>query len=203
MSKRNTIYYEFYKQGVYVSTGMRTFGSTEITTGIDTVPTMSITIPLQDLPEENLAVYDIRVYFQVGGRTKYKFIGVVDSMNVNYADYTVTINLSHRISRMREWLMPVNYTVKNTTISHIVGPEGVGLGRQDTAWISNNDGSTIYDMSIEFEFQDDATVEMTFSAEDKLSALTELIQNTEELSDREMYNTFIGALICQTMRAIK
>ena len=198
MSKRNTIYYEFYKQGSYVATGMRTFGNTEITCAIDAVPTMSLTIPLQDLPEENLAAYDIRVYFQVGGKTKYKFIGVVDSMNINYANYAVTLNLSHRISRMREWLMPVNYTVKNTNVAHIIGSDGIGLGRQDTAWVSGDDGHTVYDMEVEFEVQDNPTVEMTFSSTNKLAALSELCNNTEslhwrvDLSDNEGDKIIIG-----------
>lgn len=193
MSKRNTIYYEFWKQGSYVATGMRTLGKTDITTGIDIVPTMSLTIPLQDLPEENLATYDIRVYFQVGGVTKYKFIGVVDDMAIDYANYAVTLNLSHRIVRMREWLMPVNYTVKNTNISHALGPNGAAIGYQDT--ITQHQP---YDMTVELVFQNDPTIEMTFSSENKLAALTEAIQNTEklhwrvDLSDNEGDRIIIG-----------
>ncbi len=191
--KRNSLYYEFWKQGSYVKTGFKTIGKVEITTGIDTVPTMQLTIPLGDMPEENLATYDIRVYIQIGGKTKYKFIGVVDNMSLNYADYTVTLHLSHRISRMREWLMPNNYTVTNSNVSYVVGKDGAALGYQDTVGEHQP-----YDMTVEIVVENDPTVEMTFSSGDKLSALSEVVKNTEklhwrvDLSDNEGDRIIIG-----------
>ena len=62
MKKRTGIYYEFYKNGAYMGTGFETLSNTTITTGVDTVPTLSMTIPLKNLPEKNLAVYDVIVH---------------------------------------------------------------------------------------------------------------------------------------------
>ena len=93
MDKRNSIYYEFWRNDVgLVKTGFRVIGSVQITTGIDTVPTMSLTLPLDELPEKsgamqlgglvgletNFANYTIRVYFYQKGVLKYKFSGIVD-----------------------------------------------------------------------------------------------------------------------------
>ena len=55
---RTSIYYEFKKVGNDIDvkqTGTRTIGPVSITTGIDTVPTMSLTIPLEDIPDTELA----------------------------------------------------------------------------------------------------------------------------------------------------
>ena len=108
--KRSTIYYEFWKIKGYteslVHTGTRTVGSNNtITTGVDTVPTATITIPMEDLPAEeikdgkepNLSLYKIKVFYQADGITKYTFVGTVDSLSLDYAHYTCTINLSHYV----------------------------------------------------------------------------------------------------------
>lgn len=196
--KRNTIFLEWYKNNTYVATTMRTIGTVKITTGVDTVPTMALQLPLEDLPEQNLAVYDIKVHIQVEGVEKYMFWGVVDEMELDYANYTVNLSLSHRISRMRDWAMPANYTVKNTNISHIIGPNGVNLGNASTVAFINSESQ--YDFKIDFSIQSDPTVEMTFSSTDKLSALQELVEATEkchwyvDLTDPEGNQIVIGEL---------
>lgn len=196
--KRNSIFYEFYKDDQYISTGMRTLGVIKITTGVDTVPTMSLTIPLEDLPEENMACYDIKIHIQVEGKEKYVFWGVVDNMKIDFANYAVTMELSHRIARMREWSMPSNYTVKNTNISHIIGDDGVNLGQPWTVAYKENEAK--YKFSVEFRLTSDPTVEHTFSSIDKLSALQELVECTEnchwyvDLTDPEGNRVVIGEL---------
>lgn len=196
--KRNSIFYEFFKDGSYVSTGMRTLGATKITTGVDTVPTMSLVIPLEDLPEENMACYDIKIHIQVEGREKYVFWGVVDNMQIDYGSYAITLNLSHRIARMREWAMPSNYVVKNTNISHIISPDGIHLGSPST--VAYKDEEAKYDYFTEFTLQSDPKIEHTFSSTDKLSALQELVDATEkchwyvDLTDPEGNRVVIGEL---------
>lgn len=191
MKKRNTIYYEFYKIGeqeALVGMGTRTLGNTSITTGIDTVPTMTLTIPLEDLPEEvvvldgepNLALYLIKVYIHTEGKLKYKFIGTIDNMDIDYANYNISFNLSHRVARMREWLMPSGFVCKNMPLSHLIGKDGVDLGYSST--ISSM--SQTYKATVEFEYQDGAenyVMEINFSSTDKLSALSEILKNTFDL----------------------
>ena len=143
-NKRKTIYYEFWKldgSGMqFKGTGTRTVGANTITTGIDTIPTAELTIPLEDLPAEeiangkepNMALYIVKIFYNTGGVNKYTFIGTVDTLNIDYAHYTATMNLSHRVARMREWVMPSGYVVKNTTLEHVVGPNGADLGYSST-----------------------------------------------------------------------
>lgn len=196
--KRNSIFYEFFKNNQYVSTGMRTLGNLKISTGVDTVPTMELVIPLEDLPEENMACYDIKLHIQVGGREKYVFWGVVDEMKIDYANYSVTMSLSHRISRMREWAMPANYVVKNTNISHIIGEGGVNLGQPWTVAYKESERKSNF--WVEFDIQNDPTVEHTFSSTDKLAALQEIVEATEkchwyvDLTDPEGNKIVIGEL---------
>lgn len=173
-------------------TGMRVLGNNTITTGVDVVPTATLTIPLEDLPSEimdevsdgrvaepRLNNYTIKVFYQVGGRVKYRFIGIVDKMNIDYANYLVTFNLSHRVARMREWLMPANYTIKNTKISHALGRGGAAIGYPTV--IRNTQS---YSMHVDIDYEGsagDVTLEMTFGSNNKLAALTEALKNTEKL----------------------
>lgn len=191
MKKRTTIYYEFYKIGddtQLQGTGTRVLGNTSISTGIDTVPTMTITIPLEDLPEAvvfkdgepNLALYLLHVYIHTDGVVKYKFIGTIDNMSIDYANYNITLNLSHRVARMREWLMPAGFVCKNMPMSHLIGKEGVDLGYSST--ISSQ--TQTYEATVEFEYRDGADqvpIEMSFSSTDKLSALNEILKNTHDM----------------------
>lgn len=191
MKKRQTIYYEFLEigQGTQLrGTGTRVVGETTITTGVDMVPTMTLTIPLEDLPESvvfeqgepNLALYILRVYIHTNGVVKYKFIGTIDTMSIDYANYAITFNLSHRIARMREWLMPTGFVCKNMPLGHLIGNEGIDLGYSST--ISTD--SQTYSSTVEFEYRNGAEnvpMEMSFSSTDKLSALSEIIKNTHDL----------------------
>lgn len=208
MKKRTTIYYEFYKIGddtQLQGTGTRVLGNTSITTGVDTVPTMQITIPLEDLPaavvfkngEPNLALYLLHVYIHTDGVVKYKFIGTIDNMSIDYANYNITLNLSHRVARMREWLMPSGFVCKNMPMRHLIGNEGLNLGYSSTI---SRDTQT-YEATVDFEFQDDTDqipMEMSFSSTDKLSALNEIMKNTHDahfivdLTDNEGDKIIIG-----------
>lgn len=193
MEKRKTIYYEFWKIKGYtdslVHTGTRTVGSNNtITTGVDTVPTATITIPMEDLPAEeikdgkepNLSLYKIKIFYQADGIQKYVFVGTVDSLSLDYAHYTCTINLSHNVSRMREWVMPTGYTVKETTLSHVVGANGADLGYSSTM----GDDTQTYEARVNFIYRDgveDTPIEMSFSSQNKLAALIEVLNNTESV----------------------
>lgn len=206
MSKlRNTVYYEFRtidNPNEVKQVGTRLLGTTTINTGIDTVPTLSMTIPLEDLPTEELGAigngtyveprlqrYTIIVYFNIGGVQKYRFQGTIDKMNIDYATYSVQINLSHTVARMREWAMPVNYTVKSKRIEDIVGQKGAALGYANPPLSDiagyNNFSMQSYDRTIDFVFDADGAadvpVTMTFGANNKLQALGELLNNTEDL----------------------
>lgn len=202
---RNTVYYEFRtidEPGVVKKTGTRLLGKTTINTGIDSVPTLAMTIPLEDLPTDELATigsgqyteprlqrYIIIVYFNIGGVQKYRFQGTVDKMNIDYASYSVSLTLSHTVARMREWAMPVNYSVKNKRVEDIVNESGAALGYSNPP-IKDDQGRDnfsmqSYDRTIDFQFADDGSrdvrVTMTFGANNKLEALAELLNNTEDL----------------------
>lgn len=209
MNKRKTIYYEFWKLDgsgmLFKGTGTRTVGANSITTGVDMIPTAELTIPLEDLPSEevangkepNMALYIVKIFYNVGGINKYTFIGTVDTVNINYANYTVTMNLSHRVARMREWVMPSGYIVKNTTLSHVIGPDGADLGYSSTMGPTTQ----TYESRVEFVYQDgvqDMNIEMSFSSVNKLEALNEVLNNTEnvhfvvDLSDAEGDRIILG-----------
>lgn len=203
MSKlRNTIYYEFRtvdQPDAVVKTGLRTIGPISITTGVDSVPTMALTIPLEDLPdselekiengtvvEPRLQRYNITVYIQSEGRLKYRFNGTIDSVKVDYANYSVALTLSHKIARMREWPMPANYCVKSKPISEIVSNMGAALGYSAPP-VGNGQNFTMqsYNQEVWFKFANQETanvsVTMAFGSSNKLAALSELLKNTESL----------------------
>lgn len=193
MNTHRTIYYEFWQMmngedNILVSTGTRTVGPNSITTGVDTIPTAELTVPLEDLPTNfvdknrapNLALYKVKIFYQVGGIAKYVFVGTVDTLSVDYASATATMNLSHNVARMREWVMPSGYTVKATSLEHVLGPSGADLGYSSTM---GTDTQT-YDERITFDYRDgtgNTPMEMSFSSTDKLSALNEALNNTEDV----------------------
>lgn len=214
-NKRKTIYYEFWKlengqEGhlageVLQGTGTRTIGSNTITTGIDMIPTATLSIPLADLPTDlvangvqpNLALYIIKIYYQFKGKIKYKFIGTIDTMNIDYANAKVELNLSHRVARMREWVMPTGYVVKDADLDYVIGSQGADLGFSSTM---GSDTQT-YEARVNFTYRDgvDKTkLEISFSSTNKLEALQEVMNNTEDvhfavdLSDAEGDNIIIG-----------
>lgn len=206
MSKlRNTAYYEFRtidQPDKVVQTGTRLLGTTTINTGIDSVPTLSMTIPLEDLPTSELARidegtfveprlqrYTVVVYFNIGGVQKYRFQGTIDKMNIDYANYAVQLTLSHTVARMREWAMPVNYSVKTKTVEEIISERGAALGYANPPIVDSegkdNFSMQSYNRTIDFVFENDGSkdviVTMTFGANNKLQALSELLNNTEDL----------------------
>ena len=113
-SKRKTIYYEFWKLDGsgerFISTGSRIVGTNTISTGVDTIPTATLSVPLEDLPAEeikdgkepNMALYIVKIFYQVDDITKYTFIGTVDQLEIDYANYIAVLKLSRRVARMRE-----------------------------------------------------------------------------------------------------
>lgn len=187
---RSTIYYEFFTVDDTVvpkKMGTRVLGTTTITTGIDTIPTMSITVPLEDFPTDELTNVAEGMYFEprmqryimvvhvqtsVNNRTtqndKYTFRGVIDKMVIDYANFAVQLSLSHQVARMREWAMPVNYSVKGMPIDFLVGEQAAALGYPNPP--VGTDGifsMQSYNMQVNFEFRDFQTmptVEMTFAA---------------------------------------
>lgn len=208
-SKRKTIYYEFWKiEGSSMSlksTGTRIVESNTITTGIDTIPTATLAVPLEDLPAEemangrepNLALYIVKIFYQVNDIVKYTFIGTVDSLELDYANYLAKMNLSHRVARMREWVMPNGYSVKDAELSYVISPDGIDLGYSSTM----GPDTQVYESRVEFEYRDGVEktrVEMSFSSTDKLAALQELLNNTEDvhfvvdLSDPEGDKIILG-----------
>lgn len=202
---RNTIYYEFFTVDDMTTPkkmGTRVLGATNITTGIDTVPTMTITIPLEDFPTDELANvaegmyfeprmqrYVVVVHVQTSANNrdlyndKYTFRGVIDSMVIDYANFAVQLNLSHQVARMREWAMPINYTVKDMPIDFLISEKAAALGYANPPTADGNIFSMqSYDQQIYFEFRDFVTiptVQMTFSANNKLEALSNIMNNTE------------------------
>lgn len=194
MKKRTGIYYEFYKNGEYKGTGFETLTNTTITTGVDTVPTLSMTIPLKNLPEKNLALYDVIVHFMKDGIEKYTFYGVVDQMNIDYANYNVSLNLSHYVARMRDWLMPSNYTIKNFNLETAIGEYGAALGHSDTLGDPQNYLDKDNGRMINFVYLDEdlktasgnngIKVSLTFAAVNKLEALSEVLKYTEDVHFR-------------------
>lgn len=195
MKKRTGIYYDFYKNGEFRGTHFETLSPVSITTGVDTVPTLSMVIPLKNLPEKNLALYDVIVHFMKDGIEKYTFYGVVDTLNIDYANYNVAINLSHYVARMRDWLMPSNYTVKNFRLETVIREQGAALGHSDTLGDPQNYLDADNGRMVNFEFLDenlkssytgdDATnVSLTFAATNKLEALSEVLKYTEDVHFR-------------------
>lgn len=199
---RNTIFYEFKEVGNDIDvkqTGTRAIGPISITTGIDTVPTMSLTIPLEDIPDTELARveagqvvephlqrYNITVYIQSEGILKYRFNGTIDKVKVDYANYSVSFTLSHKIARMREWPMPVNYVVKRKPIGEIIGEQGAALGfsAPPVGGLPNFTMQS-YEAEVRFRYSNEAVknvvVSKTFGSNNKLAALSELMKATENL----------------------
>ena len=195
MKRRTGVFYDFYKNGAFMGTGFEILSPITITTGVDTVPSLSMAIPLKNLPEKNLALYDIIVHIMKDGIEKYTFYGVVDSLNIDYANYNVSLNLSHYVSRMRDWLMPSNYTVKNFRLETVIRERGAALGHSDTlgnpqAYIDADDGTVVNfdflddNLKSSYEGADATNVSLTFAATNKLEALSEVLKYTEDVHFR-------------------
>ncbi|MEE0060382.1 MAG: hypothetical protein UE295_06100, partial [Acutalibacteraceae bacterium] len=128
---RTSIYYIFQKkvlnsttnyQTTYVEMGRdtRTLGAFTITQGIDKVPTVEMTIPLEAIPESNLNNYRVLISIFDKGVRKYGLACVVDSVEIDYATESAHLQLSHRMSEMRNWLMPANLAIKNMPLGYCV-----------------------------------------------------------------------------------
>lgn len=189
--KRDSIYYEFWNNGELRKTGFKILNEVQITTGIDTVPTMNLTVPISELPEgtgyntlqvvgkeTNFSTYTIRVYIYHQNELKYKFSGIVDKAELNYAGYSMAFTLSHIVARMRDWIMPSNYVVKDMPVPEVIGETQLNLGSPSTP-NAVNDGN----LRIQFNtyYDGDRRIETTFSSTNKLAALEEICNNTEDL----------------------
>lgn len=202
---RDTIYYEFYEVQqnfeLFKGEGFETLGTTTIETGIDTIPVMSFTIPISCLPPEVLTAasedapveydiepklhsYVVKVHIHSQGEAKYVFQGIVSHIELDYANYSVSITLQHRVARMQRWAMPINYTVKNTTISHALGQQGAALGYEtdpNNPQMQLDSENPQVTLDYEDGYASDVTLEMTFGSNNKLAALTEALENTPDL----------------------
>lgn len=193
---RTTVYYEFFtvdQLEVPTNSGTSVLSDLVLKTGIDSVPTLSLTIPLENFPtdeldnvasgkylEPRMQRYIIVVHIHREGIEKYVFRGVIDEMEIDYANYNVTLHLSHQVSRMREWAMPLNYTIKNMPLDFAIGENGSALG-----YSQPREGFTMqsYQSTVNFEFigfdSGMPRLNMTFGANNKLEALSEVLDNTE------------------------
>ena len=137
---RNTLYYIFQKKVLSsetyagyklnyeeVSRDTRTVGTVQIKQGIDSVPSVTMSIPIDALPKNdkglpvtNLNNYRVLLRIMEQGKPKYGLACIVDSINVHYDTGIVDLAMSHRMAEMRQWLMPANLVVKKMTLGHCV-----------------------------------------------------------------------------------
>ncbi len=137
---RNTLYYIFQKKVLNsetyagyklnyeeVSRDTRTVGTVQIKQGIDSVPSVTMSIPIDALPKNdkglpvtNLNNYRVLLRIMVQGKPKYGLACIVDNINIHYDTGVVDLAMSHRMAEMRQWLMPANLVVKKMTLGHCV-----------------------------------------------------------------------------------
>ena len=137
---RNTLYYIFQKRVLNsqtyagykveyeeVSRDTRTVGTVQIKQMIDSVPTVTMSIPIDALPKNdkglpvtNLNNYRVLLRIMSQGEVKYGLACIVDAISVHYNTGVVDLSLSHRMAEMRQWLVPANLVVKNMTLGHCV-----------------------------------------------------------------------------------
>lgn len=137
---RNTLYYIFQKKVLNsetyagyklnyeeVSRDTRTVGTVQIKQGIDSVPSVTMSIPIDALPKNdkglpvtNLNNYRVLLRIMEQGKPKYGLACIVDNINIHYETGVVDLAMSHRMAEMRQWLMPANLVVKKMTLGHCV-----------------------------------------------------------------------------------
>lgn len=164
-----TAWYDFIDQnGSVIHRGNKILERISMTNQIDTVPTMSLTIPLSEMPtSENWNTIQVKVFLG----DKYVFWGLIDSFAIDYANYSVTLDLSHIAAEHRNHFMPVNLIVKNTPLKNLYNHMDFNV----PGWV--------------YEFSPKAAatrIEYTFSSESKLAALQEAVEQTEDIHWRVM-----------------
>lgn len=159
-----TAWYDFVDQNnAVIHRGNKILDKLSITNEIDTVPTMSLTIPLSEMPtSENWNTIQVKVFLG----EKYVFWGLIDSFEIDYAAYSVTLDLSHIVAEHRNHFMPVNLIVKNMPFKNLYNHMDFNV----PGWV--------------YEFSEKAAstrIEYTFSSESKLAAMQEAIEQTEDI----------------------
>lgn len=162
----DTAWYDFIEGngGGVIHRGNKFLATIEMSTEIDTVPTMSITIPLAEMPKNRALWNTMQIKVFLGD--KYVFWGIIDSFSIDYAKYSVSLDLSHIVAEHRTQFMPVNLIVKNMPLKNLYNHMDFAMD----GWV--------------YEFSQkaaDARIEYTFSAENKLAAINECIEQTEEI----------------------
>lgn len=242
---RRTLYYIFQKkimgseqsQGYKVtyeevSRDTRTLGTFQIRQQIDTVPTVTMSIPIdalpvdeQGLPETNLNNYRVLVRVTEDNAIKYGLACIVDTIHINYDTGVVDLTMSHRMAEMRQWVMPRNLVVKDMPFGHCAEnvvklgfpddyvnseevlkainyisfvtskerknyneiPEGSATNHVQANYNSLSEEEKIYvpqeiPVTIEMDaYAYNTRLEMTFSSNNKLEALAEMLKNTKDL----------------------
>lgn len=161
-----TAWYDFIDAngGGIIHRGNKFLERISLKTEIDTVPTMTLTIPLEEMPSDMAKwnTMQIKVFLS----QKYVFWGIIDSFEIDYAHYSVSLSLSHIVAEHRTQFMPVNLIVKNMPLKNLYNQMDFAMD----GWV--------------YEFSDKAAaarIEYTFSAENKLAAISECVEQTEDI----------------------
>ena len=164
VEKVKTAWYDFIDQnGAVIARGNHFLEKISMTNSIDTVPTMKLKIPLAEMPKEpNWNTIQVKVYLD----KKYIFWGIIDEFNIDFADYSVELDLSHIVAEHRTQYMPVNLIVKSMPLKNLYNHMDFNM----PGWV--------------YEFSPKAAetrIEYTFSGESKLEAISEAVDQTEDI----------------------
>ena len=125
---------------------------------------MKLTIPLAEMPRNRASWNTMQIKVYLGD--KYVFWGIIDGFEIDYAHYSVSLDLSHIVAEHRTQFMPVNLIVKNMPLKNLYNHMDFAMD----GWM--------------YEFSDKAAnsrIEYTFSAENKLAAISECVEQTEDI----------------------
>lgn len=161
-----TAWYDFIEAngGGVIHRGNKFLETISINYEIDTVPTMRLTIPLAEMPKNRASWNTMQIKVYLG--EKYVFWGIIDGFEIDYAHYSVSLALSHIVAEHRTQFMPVNLIVKNMPLKNLYNHMDFAMD----GWM--------------YEFSDRAAnsrIEYTFSAENKLAAISECVEQTEDI----------------------
>ena len=161
-----TAWYDFIDAngGGVIHRGNKILEKLSIDYDIDTVPTMTLRIPLAEMPKDRRVWNTMQIKVFLG--QKYVFWGIIDSFEIDYANYAVSLALSHIVAEHRTQFMPVNLIVKNMPLKNLYNHMDFAMD----GWM--------------YEFSDKAAasrIEYTFSAENKLEAISECVEQTEDI----------------------
>ena len=161
-----TAWYDFIEAngGGVIHRGNKFLEKISIDYEIDTVPTMTLVIPLEEMPQDRASWNTMQIKVFLG--EKYVFWGIIDGFEINNAQYTVSLSLSHIVAEHRTQFMPVNLIVKNMPLKNLYNHMDFAMD----GWM--------------YEFSQKAAetrIEYTFSAENKLAAISELVEQTEDI----------------------